>query len=376
LHTEDLAVLVSRVERRDLPCTLSPGRPMLGFDLRFHAGYEVAVPVSTFGSEGDELRVLFRVRPLRPEGPDRFFVQRVEVPALGDNRDGYLYFHGTFDVGEGQYQVDWLMRDRAGRVCADFWEVTAKLPEEYQEMALGLRPGQVERTEFELFRDEPPVLRYDDSRGNLHVKVLLNVAPQQEGRATLSPRDTSALVGVLRTLARDPRLGRFSLTVFNLQQRQILYRQVAAERIDFPHLGEALEKLQLGTVDLAALLDRDAEVTFLAELLRTELPDQGADAVIIVGPKAFLRADLPAEEVEYLRARVRCPVFYMNYVLQPYQVPWRDTIGEIVRRLRGQEFTISRPGDMWRAVVQMVSTISNYRASRQLAAAQAGGRQP
>lgn len=372
LHNEDLAVLAAGQERRDLPCSVSPARPMLGFDLRFHATYDVAVPYEELSQGGDELRILFRVKPVEPAGSERYFVQRVEVPSGGESPGGYAYLHGVFDLGQGSYQVDWLMRDRAGRVCASFWQVEASLPENYRDVQLAIRPGEVAETEFERFQQEPPVLRYDDASSNLHVKVLLNFSPQQEGRATISPRDTSALMAVLRTISRDPRVGRFSVTVFNVQQRRVLYRQAQAASIDFPAIGSALDGVQFATIDLAALADPHGDTLFLLDLLQKELPDDTVDAVVIVGPKAFLSQELSRAELERLRGSVRCPVYYVNYVVNPFRAPWRDTIGNAVRNLGGQEFTISRPGDLWRAVVRMVSEISKARASRQLANASGG----
>src|SRR5947209_17791800 len=41
----DLSVLEATEERKDLPCSLTAQKPELGFDLRFHAGYEVTVPL-------------------------------------------------------------------------------------------------------------------------------------------------------------------------------------------------------------------------------------------------------------------------------------------------------------------------------------------
>jgi len=44
---------------------------------------------------------------------------------------------------------------------------------------------------------------------------------------------------------------------------------------------------------------------------------------------------------------VRFPVFYMNYNLNPSGNPWRDAIGSAVKYLKGIEFTISRPRDLF-----------------------------
>jgi hypothetical protein len=44
LFNTDGAILESQEARKDLPCTATPVKPTLGFDLKFHSGYEVNVP--------------------------------------------------------------------------------------------------------------------------------------------------------------------------------------------------------------------------------------------------------------------------------------------------------------------------------------------
>jgi len=44
---------------------------------------------------------------------------------------------------------------------------------------------------------------------------------------------------------------------------------------------------------------------------------------------------------------VSFPVFYMNYNVNPQGIPWRDAIGVAVKHLKGAEFTISRPRDLF-----------------------------
>ena len=46
----DMAVLETQEIRKDLPCTVVPSKPVLGFDLRFHAGYDVTVPLDELGT--------------------------------------------------------------------------------------------------------------------------------------------------------------------------------------------------------------------------------------------------------------------------------------------------------------------------------------
>src|SRR5260370_14258553 len=79
---------------------------------------------------------------------------------------------------------------------------------------------------------------------------MVNFAPQNSLSASLQPLDTSALVSILRSIVREPRIGKFSIIAFNMQEQRVVYRQDGADRIDFPALGEALTSLNLATVDL------------------------------------------------------------------------------------------------------------------------------
>ena len=45
LIVSDAAILEAREIRKDVPCTVTPVKPVLGFDLKFHAGFDVSVPL-------------------------------------------------------------------------------------------------------------------------------------------------------------------------------------------------------------------------------------------------------------------------------------------------------------------------------------------
>ena len=200
----------------------------------------------------------------------------------------------------------------------------------------------------------------------LNVKVLVNFAPQNSLSPAFQPLDTSALVSILRTISRDPRIGKFSIVAFNMQKEKVIYRQDDASRIDFPALGLALQTLSLGTVNLQQLGDKHGDTEFLTDLVRKEMaprPGDHPDALIFAGPKTLLDAN-PSDEALKDTGDVDFPVFYMNYNLNPQAVPWRDAISHTVRFFRGYEYTISRPRDLWFAVSEMVSKIVKSRNGR------------
>jgi len=76
-------------------------------------------------------------------------------------------------------------------------------------------------------------------------------------------------------------------------------------------------------------------------------PDgQHPDAVIFAGPKVILDEAIPQETLKQL-TDVKPAVFYMNYSLNPQANPWRDAIGTAVKYLKGVEYTISKPRDLF-----------------------------
>jgi len=360
-------VLEAGETRNDLPCSVTPMKPVLGFDLRFHSGYEVNVPLRELAGSENLLTTLFRVTPQDGSGEPVYFIQRIRVPAIVEDAKGDASLQGSFDLGEGKYKVDWLMRDRSERVCSSSWDVEAVLSAKDKPLEVALAPNTVAAAEFEQFQEEPPVQRVAEDTP-LSVKVLINFAPQRSNAATLQPLDTSALVSILRTISRDPRIGKFSIVAFNLHERRIVYRQENADRIDFPAIGRALESLQLGTIDLQRLSDKHGDTEFLASLIAKEVREgPQPDALIFAGPKAFLGENVAPESLKEV-GQLEYPVFYMNYNLNPQATPWRDTISHAVRFFKGYEYTITQPRDLWFAVSEMVARIVKSKHGRRAAA--------
>ena len=370
----DMAVLEARDVRKDLPCVVTPTKPVLGFDLKFHSGYEITVPMRELAGPENMLTILFRVASEEKKESPLYFTQKIRVPSIEEDAKGEAYLQGTFDLGEGKYQVDWLMRDRAERVCASFWDSEAALSAKDKALELNLKAGDIAASDKEEFIDEPFDGKVSEPPA-LSVKVLVNFAPQNSSASTLQPADTTALVSILRSIQRDPHIHRFSVVAFNLQEQKILYRQDASDHIDFPAIGEALRGLQLGRVNFEKLQQKNSDTEFLSNLIQNELKKadgNAPDAVIIAGPKVMLNENVPSEALKTV-GEPEYPLFYMNYNLYPQLTPWRDSIGQAVKYFKGQEFTISRPRDLWFAVSEMVSKIVKFKGGKRTASAAAWG---
>jgi hypothetical protein len=366
----DLAALELQEPRKDLPCVVTPAKATLGFDLRLHAGYEVSIPLKELAGHENRLTIIFRVIPEGRKDQAVFFTQRFRVPPIEEDARGDTYLEGSFDLGEGKYHVDWLMRDHAERLCTSYWDVESALSDRDKDVNLTLDPGRIAASDIEYFREDAPVERAP-SEPSLRVKVLVNFAPPNAHSAVLQPLDRNALLSILRSITRDARVGQFSIVAFNLQEQRVIYRQDDASRIDYAALGEALDSLNLGTVDVQRLSQKHGETLFLADLLQREAGgDSRPDALVFAGPKAMLDRNVPGDELKKV-GPVDYPLFYMNYNLHPETAPWRDAIGNIVRFFRGTEYTITRPRDMWFAVGEMISRIVQFKGQR--SAAGAGG---
>ncbi len=364
LFTSDAAILEAQEIRKDLPCTVTQVKPQLGFDLKFHSGYEVSLPLKEIAGSENQLTMVFKVTAERRPDEPVYFSQHVNVPQIEENAGGPAYLNGTFDVGEGKYHVDWMMRDRAERICSSNWEIEAALPGKDKQMALDIAPQVIQPFEGQPFKQEPPVERAQHD-GPLNVKVVVNFAPQDNASATLQPLDTNALISILRSISRDPRIAKFSIVAFNMQEQRVLYRQDDASQIDFPALGKALTSLNLGTVDLKRLTQKHGDTEFLATLITKELKDekQAPDAVIFAGPKVVLEEGISQDTLKQL-SDVKPPVFYMNYSLNPQANPWRDAIGAAVKYLKGMEYTISRPRDLFFSWTDIIGRIVKSKFGR------------
>jgi hypothetical protein len=369
LIPSDLTILEAGQERKDLPCTVTQRKPELGFDLRFHSGFDVTVPLAELAGDGQLLTVIFRVVAKDSDNHTANFVQHFTVPVISDDAKGDAALQGVIDLGEGSYHVDWMMRDREERVCATSWDVEASLATKDKPIPLFLSKNQVEQTRPEPFFNDPATeLPRGGKEDKLNVKLLVNFAPQNAVSAALQRSDTDALVSILKTIQRDPRVASVSLVAFNMSEGQVLYRQESAKQIDFAALGKALQQMKLGTVNVLKLSQKHSETDFLANLITTEMtPPAHTDAVIFAGPKAMLDANVPDEDLRRIGG-VECPVFYMNYNLDPQANPWKDSISHAIRTLKGTEYTISRPRDLWFSTVEMFGRIVRSKHERAITA--------
>ena len=233
----DVVILESDESRKEIPCTVTPRKSELGFDLRFHSGYDVTVPLRELSGQGGTLSIIFRVAPDEDRNHATYFVQHFHVPPIDEEAKGEALLDGSVDVGEGTYHVDWLMRDQAEHICSASWTTEASLAPKDKPISLFIHPKEVLQSASEPFVNDSVaranIAAPDDA---LNLKLLVNFAPQNFNSAALQRTDTEALVSILKAIERDPHVAHIALVAFNIQEGKIVYRQDAADSIDFLRL--------------------------------------------------------------------------------------------------------------------------------------------
>ena len=351
----DRAVLAGDGNRDDLPCRVTPQQPHLGFDLKFTTGYVVQLAADSVVRGGDELRVLFRVRPV--SGPDRkptYFRQSFRTPSGSSEGGGKASFPGRFVVGPGQYEIDWLMRNRSGRVCSSHWTASARLPPAMAGLAGAAPANHVAPFSVSTFAEAPPVARWATGADGLHVSLLVNLAPLERDRFKLSDHEVECVAGMLRSLHAEPRFAEFSLIAFNAYDRQLVYEVRNQPRLDFRALGDAIEATPAGVVDLEELADPDGERRFLAEVLARSLAPgpHAPDALVIMGPKVDREAGPGAGELT-LPAR---PAVLHQFAFHrnPQSYPWSGAIEAFLQPHGLTVSTVSRAQEFARALASFL----------------------
>jgi hypothetical protein len=357
LQYTDMAVFASPEPRADFSCQVTPDKPALGFDLRFHSDYRVTVPVKVLADVGGWLQVVMRVTSTANNEEPVYLIHRYPVPNVPLGEKGESELTGGFDFGLGRYQVDWMMRDGRGRVCSSHWELEAKLRGGEQNLPLTLNPNMVAERVEGPFDEEPPVERV--ATQPLHVKILLNLSPVKPQESILRPEDAAVLLSMLRSITHAPGVSRFTLVAFNLREQKIVHRQGNTKKIDFGELGQAVQSSTAGAVNYHLLQDRRSETHFVTKLLTDQLGAATAspDAIIILGPKITLEKKVP---LELLRegGTAPCPIFYLNYNPNPFGEPWPDTIGSALKAYKGAvAYKILLPRDLGAAMRDMLSRI-------------------
>jgi|GEM_PF-1027687 hypothetical protein len=350
----DRALAGSTAESLD--CRVQVGKPRLTYSFRHLATYEAAVPVSELDPAGTVLTTMFRVTP-KQGGQPGYFRQTLRIGKIPAkvNSKFLAVADGGFFVGEGEYQVDWLLRDHRGRACRKEWSVKVRAKDKDRPQPLA--PGTVTSVQLDQWGETA-------SRENrpFRVALMLHAAPTRLLGHTLTRVDQSLLVGMLISLLEETPFVETSVTAFNLNQQKELFHTERLDMKEFTKLADCLDELELGTIDLQVLERPTGDVELLANMLKRELksPDP-PDAVVFVGPK-FLDESNVSESILDVVSEPKPLVFYLRQDYYP-RLFIQDTIEKLTKRLKGKVFRVSSPEELAKAIREMEERLKERRAA-------------
>jgi hypothetical protein len=193
----------------------------------------------------------------------------------------------------------------------------------------------------------------DDAAG-VRLTILLNAAPMSPRRTRLRQGDIGTLISAVSSLLERVPTRDVRLVVFNLEQQKELYRKANFLLENMPDVAQAINSIELNTVDYQVLKNRRGHVDLLAELVNQELKAQPpSDVVLFLGPVSRYDDRIPTAMLE--KSPGRTPQF-MDFQIVPLFGPppsLPDVIRNAISRVGGKTVMVRSPGDFAKAIARL-----------------------
>ena len=246
---------------------------------------------------------------ITPEGGDRkpVYLSRASRCRAVPKTNVEVRVGGGYLLGEGVYDVRWMMLDDTGRVCRKSWHVDVHLSRadrngEGRDAAgygVGNRPARVA---------DPPAGEPTTPRP-LRLTIFLHTAPLFPRRTRMRPNDMVTLMSTVSSLLERVPARSVRLVLFNLDQQKELYRKDDFLLQDMAQVSQAMTNIELGLVDFQVLQNKHGHVDLLTDLVNRELQAQPpSDVVLFLGPAPRFFDRVPQASLE--KPAGRGPQFY------------------------------------------------------------------
>jgi hypothetical protein len=335
---------------RPMRCEVSPIKPSLNFSFRYQAGYMVTVPLNQYAGSGHKWNTLTRITP---EGGDRkpvYLWSRFALPDVpktnADARVG-----GGYLLGEGAYNVRWMMMDDSGRVCRKNWRVAVHLSHADSRVKVAMPPDTVWEIGLRGSRTLP---QGTDDAASLRLTIFLHTAPLFPRRTRMRPNDMVTLMSTVSSLLERVPARPVRLVLFNLEQQKELYRKDDFVLRDMAQVSQAMTNIELGLVDFQVLQNSRGHVDLLTDLVNRELEAQPpSDVVLFLGPETRFFERVPQASLEKPAGSGQ-QFFYFQIVpfVRQTATP-ADTIKSALSRLGGKTILIHTPGEFAKAIERL-----------------------
>jgi hypothetical protein len=330
-----------------LHCDVLHSAARLGFGQDYESEYAFTVRMAQVDPKASrDAMVGIRVTPIEPTSQRAYFflnsklpdtVRGVEVPAkLNAAAEGFLIY------GTGSYRVDWLFLLQSGQSCRDSWTLRTGPP---PELPGRLAAGEVASVDYKDWTGFAPTQGGPSRRAT----ILLHAAPRGHviDRVHIAPQEIATLMGGLRTILGSGRYDSARVVVFQFYRTRIVYETGSMDPTSFRRVADALESVDIGTIDVATLQRANTRDDFLASLLLSEARITPlSEDVYLLG---FTRGFANLWDVNW-PSHAKLP-FRLSYLALTAEFqPVHDAISQCVHKAGGRVVTVYNPRQLGRAV--------------------------
>jgi hypothetical protein len=258
---------------------------------------------------------------------------------------------GGYLLGEGAYDVRWMILDDAGRVFRKSWRVDVHLSRADRQVKVAMPPDTVWETWRRGTRTLP---RGADDVAPRRLTILLHAAPLFPRRTRLRPGDMMMLMSTVSSLLERVPARSVRLVLFNLDQQKELYRKEGFLLQDMAQVSQAMTSIELGMVDFQVLQNKKGHLDLLTDLVNREIAAQPpSDVVLFLGPGTRYTDRVPQASLE--KPPGHLPEFYYFQIVPLLSQPptLADTIQSATSRLGGKTMTIHTPGEFAKAIERL-----------------------
>ncbi|MCX6631891.1 MAG: hypothetical protein NTW28_30145 [Candidatus Solibacter sp.] len=335
-----------------LRCEVTATRPSLNYSFRYQAGYTVTVPMNQYTGSGHGWTTLTRITP---EGGTRrpvHLLSRVALPHVPKTNVA-ASVGGGYLLGEGAYNVRWMMRDDSGRVCRKSWRVDVHLSRAERKVKVAIPPDTVWEIGLRGSRTLP---QGTDDTAALRMTIFLHATPLSPRRTRMRPNDMVTLMSTVSSLLERVPVRSVRLVLFNLDQQRELYRKEGFLLQDMVEVSQTMTSIELGLVDFQVLQNKRGHVDLLTDLVNREIEAQPpSDVVLFLGPAARYFDRVPQASLE--KPAGPAPQFFYFQLApifrQPAESMPADTIKNALSRLGGRTILIHSPGGFAKAIERL-----------------------
>jgi hypothetical protein len=336
-----------RAGERALRCQVSTIKPSLNFSFRYQSGYMATVPMNQFSGSGHGWAMLTRITPQGGTRKPVYLMTQIALPPVPKTKMEARVF-GGYLLGEGAYDVRWMILDDAGRVFRKSWRLDVHPSHAERRVKVAMPPDTV----WEFGSGGSRTLsRGADDVAPRRLTIFLHAAPLLPWRTRMHPSDLMTLMSTVSSLLeRVPALS-VRLVLFNLDQQKELYRKEGFQLQDMAQVSQAMTSIELGMVDFQVLQNKRGHVDLLTDLVNREIEAQPpSDVVLFLGPRTRYFDRVPQASLE--KPPGHEPEFYYFQIV-PFltrTATLADTIQSAVSRLGGKTVTIHTPGEFAKAI--------------------------